>query len=220
MEEKREPEAPEFDKDFLRSVAKRIKEGSRYYQEATINRVSGQCPYGHREGETYKITNVNAGGLCGALYNSIRDSVLTTHYGACVPWEKSAGAFKGVCPEMKVEVDVRRMEKEDLKLLRSEYEARDMTGKGFPALDKYRMFVEILHIGRACTWGHRPGQRFELDPFNVGGVCAMLYCQAYHTMNILFSEKNLPWNAEEHIAHLVCPDTYNETAFRLVREKR
>ena len=41
---------------------------NRYYQEVTITKVTGECPFGHREGETYNITNCNSDGLCGALY--------------------------------------------------------------------------------------------------------------------------------------------------------
>jgi uncharacterized repeat protein (TIGR04076 family) len=220
-QEEKQTESQNMDKDFLAKVTEKIKEGKRYYEEVTIAKVTEECPYGHKEGDTYKATNINSGGLCGSLYRAIQDSVLTIHYGASVPWEKGPNTFKGFCPEMgRVQVEVKRLEKDDYKILKTRPSARDMTGKGFSALDKYRMFVEILDIGRECTWGHRAGQKFEVDPFNVGEACAMLYGQAYHTMNILFSEQNLPWEGEEHIAHLVCPDTYNQTVFRLVRETR
>jgi hypothetical protein len=39
----------------------------RYYQEVTITSVMGECPFGHREGEKYKVANCNSDGLCGAL---------------------------------------------------------------------------------------------------------------------------------------------------------
>lgn len=220
-EEKKQNDSQNIDEDFLANVAKKIREGKRYYEEVIISKITGECPYGHREGEAYKVTNINSGGLCGSLYRTIQDSILTIHYGASVPWRKKPVTFQALCPEMgRVQVEVKRLEKDDYKTLKSRPPGRDMTGKGFPALDKYRMFVEILDVGKECTWGHKAGQSFEVDPFNVGKACAMLYCQAYHTMNILFSEKNLPWEGEEHIAHLVCPDTYNQTVFRLIRKKR
>ena len=28
-----------------------------YFQEVTITGVSGECPYGHKEGEQYKVSN-------------------------------------------------------------------------------------------------------------------------------------------------------------------
>ena len=43
----------------------------RYYQEVTIAGVMGECPFGHREGEKYKVANCNSDGLCGALYTRI-----------------------------------------------------------------------------------------------------------------------------------------------------
>ncbi len=49
-------------------VVKRFRDfENRYYQEVRIAAVTGECPYGHREGETYCISNCNNDGLCGAL---------------------------------------------------------------------------------------------------------------------------------------------------------
>jgi uncharacterized repeat protein (TIGR04076 family) len=221
MPEEKQPEMQNVDMEFIAEVGKRIREGNRYFEEVTITGVNGACPYGHKENETYKVTNINSGGLCGSLYKSIHDSVITMHYGAKLPWEKSANTLQAVCPEMgKVMVEVKRCRKDDLKILRERGPARDITGKGFAALDQYKMFIEVLDVANQCTWGHKKGQRFEVDPFNVGGVCSMLYCQAYHTINILLSEKNLPWEREIHIANAVCPDTYNQTSYRITREPR
>ncbi len=46
-----------------------IEGANRYYQEVTITSVTGECPYGHKEGDQFKITSMNSDGICGALLN-------------------------------------------------------------------------------------------------------------------------------------------------------
>jgi uncharacterized repeat protein (TIGR04076 family) len=203
-------------------VVKRFRDfENRYYQEVRIAAVTGECPYGHREGETYRISNCNNDGLCGALYASLHTSIVTVHYWGSLPWSPEPDTYSSMCPEMKVRVAVRRKEQAQKKLLKTEAPARKMVGKGFPALDTYRAFIEIMGADKVCTWGHGEGQRLEIDPFNVGGVCGFLYSKAYPYLNILLAGVQLPWIPEgEKAMYQVCPDSYNQTSYRLVVEKR
>ena len=88
------------------------------------------------------------------------------------------------------------------------------------ALINYRVFVEILGVENHCTRCQRPGQRFEIDHFNIGNLCGCMYWGLYHFMEILYSEGQVPWEGEEHIIHGICPDIFNQCSFRLIREKR
>jgi len=57
------------------------------------------------------------------------------------------------CPlaEMgRVQLEVQREEKQDTKTLKMEAKIKDMTGKGYAALDKYKVFVEILGVEHHC----------------------------------------------------------------------
>jgi len=217
-ESKRKPFEAEMSKDEVADV---IKDINRYYSEVTITEVNGACPYGHSEGEQYKVTGMNHAGMCGGLWHSIQPSVIALQYRGGPVWEKTPGFFRGLCPEMgRVQVEVKRKEKEDNKTLKTGAVIRDMTGKGYAALDKYKVTAEILGVERHCMWAHREGQTFEIDPFNIGGVCGALYWQAYHFLEILFGGGSFPWEAEEHIIQGACPDIYNQTIFRLVRERR
>ena len=218
MEEKKQPSSRE---DFLKEVRKRVDDSQNWFQEVTITKVSGECPYGHKEGEIYKISDTHFGGLCGSLYRSIHDAVLVTHYNGVLPWEKKEGEFSGVCPEMeKVKVSVKKVSKENLSpsIVKPSY--RDMTGKGFSYLDKYRIFVEINDIARHCNWGHKKSQRIEIDPFNAWKVCSRLYANAYNAMIVILSEQKLHWQSDDDRVQMTCPDTYNITTFTLVRENR
>jgi len=218
MEENQQPGTRE---EFLSEVRRRVEEAKNWWQEVTITGVNGDCPYGHKEGEIYKVSDIKTGGLCGALYRDILDSVLITHYGGTLPWEKNDGSFSGLCSEQgKVQVNAKKVHQDNLSASIVKPSIRDMTGKGFSAIDKYRIFVEIESVANLCNWGHRAGQRIEIDPFNSWRVCSRLFVNAFYAINVLLSEKKLHWQFEGDRVQMTCPDTYNITTYTLVREKR
>ena len=103
-----------------REVVKRFRDfENRYYQEVRITAVTGECPYGHREGETYSISNCNNDGLCGALYASLHTSIVTLHYWGSLPWSPKPDSYSSMCPEMKVRVEVKRKEQAQKTLLKT-----------------------------------------------------------------------------------------------------
>jgi uncharacterized repeat protein (TIGR04076 family) len=180
----------EMSKDEVADV---IKDINRYYSEVTITKVNGECPYGHKEGEKYLTTGMNHAGICGGLWHAIQPSIIALQYEGGPVWEEKPGFFRGLCSEMgKVQVAVQRKQKEDTKTLRTEAAIRDMTGKGYPALDNYKLSLEILRVERHCMWAHREDQTFEIDPFNIGKVCGALYWQAYHFMEVLLGGGSFP----------------------------
>ena len=204
--------------DFTKTVLKTI---NACYQEVTITKVTGECPFGLREGERFNVTSMNHDGICGSLYQAIHPYIGSCHYGAEAPWEKKSGRWSSVCPEMgKVQVEVQRAAKEDIKVFKTRIKPRSMTGKGFPSLDKYRVFVEILGVERHCTWAHKAGDRFEVDSFNIGDLCGNLYWGAYRFINLLLGEGGLPWEGDKNFIHSMCPDVFNQTSYRLIKEER
>lgn len=215
MEEKREwDEADNI-------VAKILKGENLYYQEVTITRIEGECPYGHKEGDKFRVTALNCDGLCGSLFKNIHASIVTLHYGGSLLWEKDPDTFTGFCPERgRVQVACKRFAQEKPVRLKTKPPFKDMTGKGFPTLDKYRVKAEVLDIAKRCYWGHKVGDAFEVDPFNVGGACGFLYGQFYHFIQTLLAGATPAWATQEHSVTAVCPDTYDQLAFRLFLEER
>jgi uncharacterized repeat protein (TIGR04076 family) len=200
-----------------------MRETNRYYQEVTITKVTGDCPFGHKEGEQFKATSANTDGLCGALYHTIHPYIIAQHNGGEVPWGKESGVFTGMCPEMgKVQIKMKRIAKGQ-KRVKKIPEMKDMTGKGFPGIDKYRIFLEIIGTERHCFWGHKPEERFEVDPFNVGRACGYLWYAAYPQICVVSSGAKFPWDENEGAANTtlgVCPDFYDLTSYRIIREER
>lgn len=218
MAEERPITNQEFSKDALAEIFNAV---NRYYHEATITKLTGSCPYGHREEETFKLTGMNHDNMCGSLYQALQTPIITLEYGGGVPWEKNPSVFTAACPEMgKVHVEVKRIEQEKPTYVKTRTDTRDMIGKGLPFLDKYRVFLEVLNKEHICMWGHNAGERFEVDPYNIGGVCGALYRTAYPFIVLLFTGGSLPWEGDDTTAHGVCPDPYDMVSYRLVREER
>ena len=203
-------------------LAEIIRAINRYHQEVTITGITGDCPYGHSQGEKFIVTGMNSDGLCGSFYQAIHPLFSALEYGGGIPWEKSAGSFKASCPEMgKVQVEVKRFENKDpMQRLKTKTDFKDMTGKGFPGIDKYRVIIEALGIERNCMWGHKVGERYEVDPFNIGGICGALYEVVYPFINTLLAGGGLPWEGDKNIIHGACPDPYDLLTYRLIREER
>jgi len=202
------------------SIKEVINAINRYYQEVTITGVSGDCPYGHKEGEKFRTTAMNHDCLCGSLYQTIHHPLFTQEYGGKLLWENTNGLFSSSCPEAgKVKVQVRRIKQEKPVHVRTKTEIKDMTDK-YPVLKKYKLFIEIISIQHLCMWGHKEGERFEVDPFNMGKCCGSLYTSAYPFIHLLLTGGSLPWEGSDATVHGTCPDPYDLVAYRLVREER
>ena len=130
----------EIDKENRGSVEGYLEkirtEAYRYYEEVTITEINGDCPYGHKKGEVFKVTNMNSDSMCGSLYQAIHSNMTTIHYGGTLPWEKDVSTFKGICAKNRVKVEVKRIELEKPKPFRTENRLVDMTGKGFSGNDR------------------------------------------------------------------------------------
>ena len=119
-----------------------------------------------------------------------------------------------------VEAEIKRIEQKEPVLLKTPALFKDMTGKGYTALDSHRVLVEVRDIAVACLWGHKIGDVFEVDPFNMGGACCFLYAQLYPYIHVLLSGATPGWAMEEHAVSGECPDTYDRLSYRLFIEKR
>jgi uncharacterized repeat protein (TIGR04076 family) len=203
-------------------IAEVFRAINRYYEEVTITKVTGGCPYGHKEGEKYRVTVSNSDGLCGALYQAIHPCIGTLEYGGEILWGNNAGGFTASCPELgKVQVEVKRFENENPdRHLKTDGGFKDMTGKGFPEMDKYRVFIEIINIEKSCLWGQKKGERYEVDPFNVGGICGNLYWEIYSFIQLLYTGGGMPWEGDKDVVHGTCPDPFNIVSYRLIRKNR
>jgi uncharacterized repeat protein (TIGR04076 family) len=209
-------EEKETVQDFDEYAAQVLRLEHRYYQEVTVTRVNGECPYGHKVGDTFKVTAMNSDGICGSLLQGIFSPIVSLHYGGSLLWEKQPGTFFGRCLEGgTVEVAVKRVEQKEPVLLQTPLTLKDMRGKGFPLLDQYRLMVEVRDIVVRCIWGHKIGDVFEVDPFNVGGACCFLYTQLYHYIHVLLSGSTPGWATEQHEVNGECPDTYDRLAYKL-----
>jgi len=209
------------DTEFNEWAENVIKGENRYCQKAVITKVKGTCPFGHKKGDTFTLTALHAGGMCGALLTSIMQPITTLHYDGELIWADNKDGFVGSCPEGGcVTVNVQRQENKSGEMLKEDFPYRDMTDKGYSGIDTYRVFVEIEHIEGNCMWGHRVGDRIEIDPFNVNGMCALFYNQLYPYLHVLLAGKTPAWATQQHSMGGECPDIFNRLSFRMRIEPR
>ena len=201
--------------------AELFKQENRYYQEVTITEVDGDCPYGHKVGDQFKVTAMCPGNLCGSLLQALLGRIVTLHYGGSLLWEENPDGFEGSCLEGgRVRAKVRRVEQAEPTLVTVPTVYRDMTGKGYPLLDKYKLMVEVRDIAVNCYWGHKIGDVFEVDPFNTGGACSLLWGAMYPYTHVLLAGSAPPWALDERTVGGECPDTYDRLSFGLSLKER
>lgn len=191
------------------------------YMHMSVTSCSGRCPYGHQTGDTFMVTTMNSGGLCGSLYQSIFPLLMAVEYGSSVPW-RSDQSFSASCPE-KAQVTVtteRRNNPDPSRCIKTPSSLKSMDKQGVEYLKHNRVRCEILDIANTCMWGHSAGDSFEVDPFNVNGMCGMMYWGAYAFICMLVRETVPPWSSSERAIVGVCPDPFNQLSYRLVLEQR
>ncbi|MFC1670118.1 TIGR04076 family protein [Spirochaetota bacterium] len=134
--------AAQFDEEDINFI---FNTANKYYQEVTVTGVDGECHYGHKTGDTFGVTPRNHDGLCGSLYKLINGDVLTPGYGGEVPWNKEKGVMTASCPENnKVRIELRRIKQEKPISLKTRTDSKNMVGKGYPALDKFKIYLEVI----------------------------------------------------------------------------
>lgn len=117
------------------------REAYRNCEEATITAVEGECPYGHKKGDCFRLTNMNCDGMCGSLYQPIHTNLVTLHYGGTMPWGEPE-SFTGTCLEGRVHVQVKRVELPKPAVVRTENKTVDMARKWWWTGDQqFRFYV-------------------------------------------------------------------------------
>jgi len=80
----------------------------------TVKSQKGHCGWGHKEGDSWKITGTTPPGMCLAAFAAILPAVRTYMMGGAHPWEKDPDATTLCCQdhENPVVFEVRRVPKE------------------------------------------------------------------------------------------------------------
>ena len=92
MAEKKDLTEMTFEQEIVRQFT---ESENRYRHDVTVTAVDGVCPFGHKKGDTFQVTNCNNDGLCGALFKSIHSQLTTSHYGGSIPGRKIRAASAG-----------------------------------------------------------------------------------------------------------------------------
>lgn len=86
---------------------------------ATIIEVKGECVAGHKVGDTFEISVINTGNMCGLCYNRIFPALCTYQFDGKFPWWSQDNAIVE-CPDRKNLVSI-RLEKSSIEKETKEY---------------------------------------------------------------------------------------------------
>jgi uncharacterized repeat protein (TIGR04076 family) len=78
----------------------------KYELEAKVTGLKGFCRAGHKVGETYKVSPLDAGGLCGAAYHAIFPMLLALDMDAKLPWDPTGNTIHSACPDLRNQLTV------------------------------------------------------------------------------------------------------------------
>lgn len=80
----------------------------------TVKSQKGYCGWGHKEGDSWKITGTTPSGMCLAAFAAILPAVRTYMMGGTHPWEKDEDATELCCQDAlnPVVFEIRRVPKE------------------------------------------------------------------------------------------------------------
>jgi uncharacterized repeat protein (TIGR04076 family) len=67
---------------------------------ANVTDVKGECNAGHQVGDSFEISIINTGGLCGAFYHNIFPNLQTFQFGGNMPWCQGDSIYLQ-CPDVR-----------------------------------------------------------------------------------------------------------------------
>jgi uncharacterized repeat protein (TIGR04076 family) len=89
-----------------------------------------------------------------------------------------------------------------------------------------KVVMKVLSVQGNCETKHFPGQEIEVSgdvtlsaTGNPGTVCPALYYAIYPNLRVLRFGGSLPWEKDENVAQIACPDPVNPVVVQLRRIK-
>lgn len=74
---------------------------------ATVISAKGHCVAGHKLGDSFRVSALSAGPMCGVFYHDAIPMICTYEFGGSAPWFKDPDSFIARCPDPENEVVLR-----------------------------------------------------------------------------------------------------------------
>jgi uncharacterized repeat protein (TIGR04076 family) len=89
-----------------------------------------------------------------------------------------------------------------------------------------KVVIKIISVKGTCEAKHEVGQEFDLSRDFILGyerhpntICPAALFAAYPNYRVLRFGGSLPWEEDEDVAHVACPDPFNPVVIQLKRQK-
>jgi uncharacterized repeat protein (TIGR04076 family) len=83
---------------------------------------------------------------------------------------------------------------------------------------KYKITLEITHVGGMCMAGCKVGQKFDLSTTKTDNLCGTFYHSLFPTISVFGSDGDLWYLPEKDKMEVRCPDYFNDVRGILKRE--
>ncbi|MBI4187525.1 MAG: TIGR04076 family protein [Chloroflexi bacterium] len=86
--------------------------------------------------------------------------------------------------------------------------------------EKYDILVKIVSQQGTCTHEHKVGQQWLLSGKTPAGMCTSAYNAIYPNARVLMFGGSFPWEENQDVNTVVCPDPKNPVVFEMRRLRK
>lgn len=79
------------------------------------------------------------------------------------------------------------------------------------------VIAKVISQQGTCSAGHKVGDEFVVGQNTPEGMCSWSFCALFPFATVLQSGCSFPWEAEEGMTTVACPDPENPVVFELKR---
>lgn len=77
--------------------------------------------------------------------------------------------------------------------------------------------AKVISQKGTCSAGHRVGDEFAIGQTTPRGLCSWAFCALFPFASVLQCGSSFPWEPEEGMSVVACPDPENPVTFELKR---
>lgn len=86
--------------------------------------------------------------------------------------------------------------------------------------DLYDVEIKVISQKGSCEAGHKVGDKFTVGLHTPDGLCTWAFCALFPFLSSFQTGGIFPWEKDENVTTVACPDPLNPVVFELKRIKK